>query len=472
MRYPFVVMMLALLSACQNSGKPNKSVMDAMPNLLPSSNDNRPAEPEWVRNAVLYQCNIRQFSPEGNFKGVEKALPRLKAMGITVLWLMPVHPIGKEKRKGKLGSPYSVRDYYAVNPDYGQPADFKNLVDAAHALDLKVILDWVPNHTSWDAVWIKEHPEYYTLYNGAFTVPINEHGQPIEDWSDVCDLDYGNKATRLAMIDAMQFWLREYGIDGYRVDMAGLLPNDFWEEVRPSLDSVKVPFMLAEWQDEPKHFKSCFNANYGWKWKDVTKDIAAGRQTAIALDTLRQYLDDLYPENYTQLYFTQNHDENAHNGTEQELYGPAADAFNVLMYTWGGMPMLYNGQEETQQQRLSFFDRSPIRWKKMGKTDFFQKLNTLRHENEAIWSGKHGGDLVKIGGDSEEKVYAFYRKKGNNRVLVVINLSKENCNASLRPPNEATGAYANLFGVSTVQITSEMNLNLKPWEYLVLSSTF
>lgn len=471
-RFLFVVMVLALVSACQNTSKPDMSEKDAIPKLLPKPNNNRPAEPDWVRNAVLYQCNIRQFSREGNFKGVEKALPRLKDLGISVLWLMPIHPIGKEKRKGKLGSPYSVKDYYGINHDYGKPDDFKKLVNAAHALNIRVILDWVPNHTSWDAVWKSKHPEYYTQYKGDFTVPINEHGQPIEDWSDVCDLDYNNPATRKAMTEAMQYWLREFDIDGYRVDMAGLVPNDFWESVRPALDSVKVPFMLAEWQDEPGHFNSCFNANYGWKWKDVTKDIAAGRQTAIALDTLRELLDDLYPENYTQLYFTQNHDENAHNGTEQELYGPAADAFNVLMFTWSGIPMLYNGQEELQQQRLSFFDRSPISWKKMGKTMFYQKLSTLRLENQALWSGEYGGKPEKIRGTSPEKVYAFYRKNGNSRVLVVINMSKEGSSVTLNPPNEATGAFADLFGVSTVQVTSEMSLNLKPWEYLVLSSTF
>lgn len=366
-----------LVLACQNQPQP-PAVKPAAPPA-----QNRPAGPDWAKNAVLYQCNIRQFSPEGNFAGVQRELPRLKALGVDVLWLMPIHPIGQERRKGPLGSPYSVQDYRAVNPDFGTLADFQNLIGAAHEQGMKVILDWVPNHTAWDAVWKREHPEYYTKYNGDFTVPLNERGEPIADWSDVCDLDYANPALRRAMIEAMQYWLRAANVDGFRVDMAGLAPNDFWAEARPALDTVKNAFMLAEWQDEPGHFRSAFNANYGWRWKNVTKDIAAGQQNAHSLDTLLSYLDNFYPEGYYQLYFTQNHDENAHSGTEADLYGAAADAFNVLAFTWQGIPMLYNGQEDELTQRLAFFEKDPIAWKNFAKTPFYQKLITLRQIGRA-----------------------------------------------------------------------------------------
>ncbi|MBK7937661.1 MAG: alpha-glucosidase C-terminal domain-containing protein [Lewinellaceae bacterium] len=394
----------------------------------------------------------------------------MKELGIDILWLMPIHPIGREKRKGKLGSPYSVQDYYAVNPDFGNIDDLKALVNEAHTLGLKVILDWVPNHTSWDAEWKKNHPEYYTRYKGDFTVPINEHGEPITDWSDVCDLDYSNPATCRAMIEAMQFWLKTCDTDGFRVDMAGLVPDEFWQEARPALDSVKQGFMLSEWQDEPKHFRSCFNANYGWKWKDVTKDIGAGKQDAHSLDTLLEYLDDFYPEWYYQLYFTQNHDENSHNGTEVQLYGVSAETFNVLMFTWQGIPMVYNGQEDGLSQKLNFYDKDPIRWKKYAKKEFFQKLCELRHSNQAIWSGEHGGPLVKIPTDADNFVYAFSREKNGDRVIVVLNLSKQNRTTTLNLDNDMLGAYANLFGASTVQVTKEMTFNLKPWEYLVLTN--
>ncbi len=430
----------------------------------------RPAEPDWAKNAVLYQCNIRQFSPQGNLGAVQEALPRLKALGIDVLWLMPIHPVGKERRKGSLGSPYSVQDYYAVNPDFGSLGDMKNLVQTAHNEGIKVILDWVPNHTSWDAVWKTEHPEYYSRYNGDFTVPLNERGEPITDWSDVCDLDYGNPALRRAMIDAMQFWFRETDIDGFRVDMAGLVPNDFWAEARPALDSVKTVFMLAEWQDEPAHFQSAFNANYGWKWKDVTKEIAAGKRSAHALDSLLRELNGFYPEDYYQLYFTQNHDENSHNGTEAELYGPAADAFNVLEFTWQGIPMLYNGQEDKLDHRLAFFDKDPIRWGQMVKTPFYQKLTGLRHNNQAVWAGKNGGKLVKIPTNSDDSIYAFFREKNGDKVLVILNLSKESRIFTLQVPEMARGAYTDLFGSSTVQVTKDMELRLDAWGYLVLTN--
>lgn len=431
-------------------------------------------EPEWARSAVLYECNVRQFSPEGNFEGVRRQLSRLKELGIDVLWIMPIHPIGLERRKqnpGDEGSPYSVQDYYRVNPDFGTEADLKKLVSEAHALGLRVILDWVPNHTSWDSDWKKKHPEYFTRYNGDFTVPLNERGEPIADWSDVCDLDYGNPATRKAMIEAMQYWIKTCDIDGFRVDMAGLVPNDFWQEARPALDSLKKVFMLSEWQDEPGHFSSCFNVNYGWKWKDVTKDIAQGKQNAQSLDTLYRFLNNYYPEGYTQLYFTQNHDENSWNGTEMELYGAAADIFNVLAFTWQGAPMLYNGQEDHLDQRLAFFSKDPIRWKSMDKTPFFQKLCDLRHNNRALWSGKHGGKLEKIETDHPDQVYAFTREKEGDRVVVITNLSKKPCTVTLRP-NDAivAGVYLSVFEASTVQLTKDMQLNLKPWEYIVLTN--
>ena len=461
------ILALIALVRCQNQPTP------ALQTPVTTSTQTMP-EPEWARSAVLYECNVRQFSASGDFAGVRAELPRLRDLGIDVLWIMPIHPIGMERRKlktGDQGSPYSVRDYLAVNPDLGTEADFKNLVSEAHALGLKVILDWVPNHTSWDSEWKKSHPEYFTQYNGAFRVPLNEHGEPIPDWSDVCDLDYSKPATRHAMISAMQYWLKNCDIDGFRVDMAGLVPNDFWAEVRPALDSVKQVFMLSEWQDEPGHFRSCFNANYGWKWKDVTKDIASGKQTAQSLDTLVRFLNGFYPPDYTQLYFTQNHDENSWNGTETELYGKAADVFNVLAFTWQGMPMIYNGQEDGLSQRLAFFSKDPIRWKNFDKTPFFQKLCDLRHNNRALWSGKHGGRLEKIETGNDDQVYAFTREKDGDRLVVVLNLSEKPCATTLRPSDEViSGVYLSVFGASTVQLTKDMQLNLKPWEYLVFTN--
>ncbi|MCC7244738.1 MAG: alpha-glucosidase C-terminal domain-containing protein [Saprospiraceae bacterium] len=458
----FSLIALTWLAACQSQPSTNNSSTQRKPEVM--------TEPDWAKSAVLYELNVRQFSPEGNFAGVRAQLPRLKELGVDVIWLMPIHPIGVENRKGSLGSPYSVRDYLAVNPDYGTTDDLKALVSEAHQLGLKVILDWVPNHTSWDSEWKHAHPEYFTRYNGNFTVPLNEHGEPIADWSDVCDLDYAQPATRRAMIQAMQHWIKTCDIDGFRVDMAGLVPNDFWAECRPALDSVKKVFMLSEWQDEPAHFTSAFQCNYGWKWKDITKDIAAGKQNAQSLDTLIRFLDDFYPKDYYQLYFTQNHDENSWNGSEKELYGPAADAFNVLMFTWQGMPMLYCGQEDNLNQRLDFFEKDPIKWGKFEKTTFYQNLCALRHNNRALHSGKNGGQLTKISTNTDQAVYAFTREKEGDRVIVILNLSKIPQTVQLSPKEEMTVAFVNVFNNSTIQVTQDMALQLKPWEYLVLTN--
>jgi alpha-amylase len=464
----FISVTASIWTACNEpsgSGTGNVSTSGSIKKM-----SEKPEMPDWAKNAVLYELNIRQFSPEGNFAGVTAQLPRLKDLGIDIVWLMPVHPIGKERRKGSLGSPYSVYDFKAVNPDFGTESDLKNLVQTAHQLGLKVILDWVPNHTSWDAVWKQNHPDFYTKINGEFTVPMNEHGQPVADWTDICDLDYNHPGTRKAMIDAMQYWIKSFDIDGFRCDMAGLVPNDFWNEVRPALDTLKPVLMLAEWQDEPGHFNSCFQVNYGWKWKDVTKDIAAGKQNAHSLDTLLTFLNDFYPRDYCQLYFTQNHDENSWNGTEAELYGPAADVFNVLAFTWQGIPMIYNGQEDGLNQRLKFFDKDLIHWKKYDRKILFQKLADLRHLNQSLWSGAAGGQLTRFVTSDDTDIYAFGREKNGDRSIVIANLCKHNRTVTVRPNSDFSGAYANVFGENTMQVTTEMQMNLKPWEYIVLTN--
>lgn len=466
MRCLFFIFLAAIsLSACTPPSPPKPAVQP--PKMILSE---RPEMPDWAKNAVLYELNTRQFSSNGNFNGVTLQLPRLKELGVDIIWLMPIHPIGKEKRKGSLGSPYSVVDFKAINPDFGTEDDLRRLIQKAHEIGLKVILDWVPNHTAWDAVWKKQYPAYYTKYNGDFTVPINEHGEPIADWSDICDLDYTQPATRAAMIDAMQYWIKKCDIDGFRCDMAGLVPNDFWKEVRPALDTIKPMFMLSEWQDEPQHFNSCFHANYGWKFKDVTKDIWKGKQDAHSLDTLRDFLNDFYPKDYCQLYFTQNHDENSWSGTESELYGLSSDVMNVLAWTWQGMPMIYCGQEDNQSRRLKFFDRDPIRWKKYSRSLFFQRLNALKHDNQAVWNGKFGGPLVKFSTTDDKNIYAYGREKNGDKVIVIANLNKFSKTVTITPSSKFSGAYANVFGSNTMQVTGEMQMTLKPWEYLVLTN--
>ncbi|ADB38559.1 alpha-amylase family glycosyl hydrolase [Spirosoma linguale] len=428
-----------------------------------------PPAPEWAKNATIYEVNIRQFSAEGNFKAVEEQLPRLKELGVDIVWLMPIYPISQKNKKGTLGSPYAIADYKSVNPAYGTLADFKSLVNRAHALGLRIVLDWVANHTGWDHVWVNEHPDWYTKVNGKMIAPIDpKTGKPTE-WTDVVDLNYDNPDMRKGMIDAMQYWVKECGIDGYRCDVAGFVPNDFWAELRPQLDKIKTVFMLAEWEDEPDHFKSCFNMNYGWSMHTMMKAVAKGARTADKIDSLREANQKRFPKWYYQMLFTQNHDENANNGTLAESFGPAADALVVLSSTLEGMPLIYNGMEANLNKRLAFFEKDTIVWNNYPKSDFYKTLLTLKHRNRALWNGLDGGKAVKIPTDHDDKVYAFYRQRDNDRITVFLNLSNEPQTARLTGDGYA-GTYTDVFSHQQVELKPEITITLKPWEYRVMTN--
>lgn len=430
-----------------------------------------PPAPDWAKNATIYEVNTRQFSQAGNFKAVEEQLPRLKELGVDIVWMMPIYPISQLHKKGTLGSPYAVADYKAVNPEYGTIADLKALVQRAHALGLRVILDWVPNHTGWDHVWVKEHPDWYTTVNGKMTTPIDPKTGKATDWTDVVDLNYNNPEMRKGMIDAMKFWLKECDIDGYRCDVAGFVPDDFWAQVRPELDKIKTVFMLAEWEDDPDQFKTCFNANYGWAMFSMMKAIAQGDLPATSLDTLRASNQKRFPRWYYQMIFTQNHDENTHHGTLAETFGPSADAFIVLSSTLEGMPLIYNGMESNLNRRLAFFEKDPIKWGTYEKSHFFKTLLTLKHRNRALWNGLAGGNAEKISTDHDEKIYAFSRQRDNDRVVVLINMSGEAQTFRVSGISQGyEGVYTEIFSRQPMELKPEMSLTLKPWEYKVLTN--
>ncbi|RIV25341.1 alpha-amylase [Fibrisoma montanum] len=428
-----------------------------------------PPAPDWSRNATIYEVNTRQFSPEGNFRGVEEQLPRLKEMGVDIIWMMPIYPISQKNKKGSLGSPYAISDYTAVNPAYGSLADFKALVRRAHELGLRVILDWVPNHTGWDHVWMKEHPDWYTQVNGNMTAPIDPTTGKPTDWTDVVDLNYDNPNMRQAMIKAMQFWLRECDVDGFRCDVAGFVPNDFWAEARPALDKVKTVFMLSEWEDQPEQFKSCFNMNYGWTMHNMMKAIAKGARPATGIDSVREKNQKRFPHWYYQMLFTQNHDENTWNGTLTESFGPGADAFVVLTSTLEGMPLVYNGMEANLNKRLAFFEKDPIAWGSYAKSDFFKTLLTLKHRNRALWNGTAGGQAVKIPTDHDDKIYAFHRQKDSDRIAVLINFSNQPQTFRL-DGDGYEGIYTEVFSRQSMEIKPDMSFTLRPWEYRVLTN--
>ena len=373
--------------------------------------------PDWARDAVIYQINTRQYSQDGTFKAVEADLDRIQSLGVDILWLMPIHPIGEERRKGELGSPYAVRDFKAVNPELGTEDDFRDLVEAVHARGMKLIIDWVPNHSAWDNWMITAHPEWYTRdANGEMTHP------PDTDWFDVADLDYGNEDLREYMREALAFWVEEYDIDGYRCDVAGMVPTDFWNSVRPRLDAVKPVFMLAEWQQPDLH-EHAFDASYAWRWKEIMQGVAAGENTAADMVGYYNAYQANWPDNAMRMAYTDNHDQNTWDGLTQDIYGDAYELAVVLSFTGEGIPLIYNGQECDSRNRLEFFERDPIEWNCDAPIgDLFRDLVQLKTDNPALHNAPWGGRLVEVE-DGSESVFSFTREVGGNRVLVMANLS-------------------------------------------------
>lgn len=389
--------------------------------------------PEWSKNANIYEVNIRQYSEEGTFNAFRKDLPRLEAMGVKILWLMPIHPIGEKNRKGPLGSYYSVQDYKAINPNFGTEEDFKALVKEAHERDMRVIIDWVANHTAWDSPWTK-NPEWYELdEEGNFMPPRGT------DWTDVIQLDYTNNEMREAMHDALEYWVRDFNIDGYRCDVAGMVPIDFWNAARERLDAIKPVFMLAE-DEGPEMHENAFDMTYAWSYAHLIREIAAGNEDFSALDSLMAVEEVKFPENAYRMYFTTNHDENSWNGTDPGMYGDNFENFAVLSATIDGMPLIYNGQESVLDQQLEFFEKDEIEWKDYELTKFYALLLQLKYENEALWNGKYGGDLNIF--ESPDNTFAYKRVKGEDWVFVYLNNSGKSINVPLDEygiPNDASG---------------------------------
>ena len=399
----------------------------ALPTMNATAAADMPHLP-WSRQAVIYQINIRQFSPEGTFKAVQADLTRLKKLGVDILWLMPVQPIGKLNRKGSLGSYYSISDYTAVNPEFGTLADAKAFVAEAHRLGFKVILDWVANHTAWDHPWATAHKDWFKLNakGEVYAVTFNE-GQPTEEhWDDVIALNYQSEGLRAAMIDAMKFWVRETGLDGFRCDVASLVPTDFWVRARKALDAVKPMFMLAESDAVDLHASGAFDMTYSWDLTDqVFKKIGKGESGALLLKewlARQQSPTNGYPAHAYRMRFTSNHDFNSWHGTDADLYGDAYLAFAVLTFTLPGMPLIYNGQESRLVKKLAFFEKDAIDWKRYELTEFYAGLTALKHAHPALAAGQYGAPVKLLDGPPD--VVAFERKLGSDALRVAVNLSK------------------------------------------------
>jgi glycosidase len=383
-----------------------------------------PSTPEWAKDAVIYQINTRQFTAEGTFKAAQTELPRLRRLGVDILWLMPIHPIGVEQRKGPLGSPYAVRDYFGVNPEFGSEADFRAFLAAAHAEGMKVILDWVPNHTAWDHPLRQERPDWYKRdWKGDF------RPTPWWDWHDIIELDYSQPGLRAYMQAALRYWVAEVGVDGFRMDVAGFVPLDFWEQVRRELDAVRSPeqggvFLLAEWESRDLH-DHAFDMSYAWSWYDAVHRIAQGKADTNALHVYYSWNENFWPAHAIRMTFTSNHDKNSWEGTEFEAFGEALPAAMVLSFVGEGMPLVYNGQEAGNPKRLEFFERDPIAWRAHPMVDFYARLIALRTETTALHAGRWGARMVHVPSDAQGKVFSFVRQNEREKVFAVFNFTAE-----------------------------------------------
>ena len=415
---------------------------------------------EWKHTTNIYEVNVRQYTKEGTFKAFEKEMPRLKNMGVKTLWFMPITPIAQLNKKGSMGSPYAAADYTSINPEFGTMEDFKHMVNEAHRLGFKVIIDWVANHTGWDHVWTKTHPEFYLKDpDGSF--------HKASGMDDIIELDYSNTEMRLAMIDAMKFWITETDIDGFRCDLASWVEVDFWQQARPEVEKVKPLFWLGEFDEiESPDYGKVFDASYSWKWMHKSADYYKNNESIQSLkDLLIQYSQ--IGDSSMRAWFTTNHDENSWNGTEYEKYGDITLPMAVFSATWNGVPLLYSGQELPNMKRLEFFEKDVIEWtKELKMADFYKTLLSLKSSNPALRGGDSAVSTYILNTSANDKIFAYLRKNGKDEVLVLLNMSKEPVNFSVEDAQVA-GKFNNVFTKAAKDLSVNKSFEFKVSDYAV-----
>lgn len=417
---------------------------------------------DWSHNTNIYEVNLRQYTPEGTLNAFAKELPRLKEMGVKTLWFMPITPIAQKNKKGSLGSYYACSDYTSINKEFGTADDFKNLVKKAHEMGFKVIVDWVANHTGWDHVWTKEHPDFYLKDSSTNDFKI------ASGMDDIIELDFSNPSLRKAMIDAMKFWVKEFNIDGFRCDLAFWVELPFWKEARKELDAIKPLFWLGEFDelDNPEYGEA-FDASYTWTWMHRTKDFYQKQMPLDSLYTVLKKYDDL-GDSTMRAWFTTNHDENSWNGTEYEKYDEMVKALAVFSATWNGIPLLYSGQELPNKKRLQFFEKDTILWTGTNElNDFYKTLLNLHRSHPALRAGDPSVQTFRIKTTDSKNVFAYLRKKNNKEVLVVLNLSIQNKLRFDIIDENVTGVFRNSFSGAANDFTKEISFEMQGWEFLV-----
>jgi cyclomaltodextrinase len=382
------------------------------------SKENARMSRPWVHDGVIYEIFPRVFSVEGNFGGVAARLDELKDLGVTILWLMPIHPVGQEKKKGTIGSPYAVRDYYAINPDYGTKEDLKRLVAEAHRRGLKVIIDIVANHTAWDSVMMKQ-PEFYTHDQSGKIIP------PMPDWADVADLNYDNPRLRDYMIEMLKYWLKEFDLDGYRCDVAGFVPTAFWERARTELERVKPDIIMLAEANEPDLLVKAFDLDYAWPMHSTLTDVLMGMKPASSFRLAWEEERKKFPKGALHMRFSDNHDERRALARFGERGALAASA---LMLTLDGVPMLYNGMEvgdTAESGSPALFEKIPILWQIAERRPefprFYKQIIALRKASDAL----RRGDLQWLRNSDEARVVTYLRRSKDEEMLVAINFSNQ-----------------------------------------------
>lgn len=427
---------------------------------------------EWTKDAIVYEVNVRQYTEEGTFNAFSEHLQTLKDMGINTLWFMPIHPISETNRSGVLGSYYSITDYCAVNPEFGTAEDFKALVDKAHDMGFKIMLDWVANHTGWDSAWIDEHPEWYTQNSAGEIISPEGMG-----WPDVADLNYDNMEMRAEMIECMKYWVREYDIDGFRCDYATGVPLEFWEEARREIETIKPVYMLAEDHLVEDLLNEAFDMNYNWNLYDAMREVARDVKKA---NVLKIYIPTDFPDGTYTLNFMDNHDKNSWEHTIMGAFGPEPMvAMFSFMYTIPGAPLIYSGDEIGLDHAIAFMERDPIDWEssEYDYRELLGELGNIKSANPALHNGNYGGEIVYYDLDNKN-IISFYRQVEGNTVKCIFNLSKreqtidvssvvEGNETVLLHSTSATEIFMEDHPVSEENLSGE--ITMKPWEFWILS---
>lgn len=439
------------------------------------SRDERKESLAWANSSAIYEVNLRQYTKEGTINAFAEHLDEIKDMGIEILWLMPIHPISKTKRSGKLGSYYSITDYKEINPEFGTKEDFKAFVKLAHEKGFHVMMDWVANHTGWDSTWITDHKDWYTQDSeGNVISPLNM------GWPDVADLNFDNEDMRKEMISCMKYWVKEFDIDGFRCDYASGVPTDFWEQARKEIETVKPVYMLAEDGSTMPLLENAFDMNYNWKLYDAMVQVAHGNKKA---DKLKLYsANSSYPVGTYPLNFLDNHDKNSYEGTIVNNFGlEALDAFWTFIYTIPGTPLVYSGDEISYNHAIAFMEKDTISWSTVAKDEraLITKLGSIRAEHASL-NSIGGNNTIKWIGTGNPNILAYERMDGDDTIICIINFSKDSQEIKSDELISAVNGGLNVLLHGSSLTEPEMDTRtlgdrelangslLEPWEYLVL----